>query len=315
MTRRNFIVAGITGAGALATSPLRGQDSSNPTPNVEDFFRDFTADWVRHDPNLATSARYFTGDEQDRLERQLTPQTLAWKLDRVRRARQGIAQLGKFDRSSLTQTQRISADLMEWQLNELVHEEPFLDYTFPLEQMNGANVGLVETLTVRHPVLTERDAENYVAALGEVRMRMEEAVEEARRLEARRFVPPKFILQATVKQMQGFADPSPAENPFITVFADKMAAIQSLPEAKKQQLRAGAERGVGEDIYPVWQKAIALLRTQTSKSTDDAGLWRLKGGADAYAYFLRHFTTTNLTAAELPQIGLTQVQRNEGQDD
>ena len=75
---------------------------------------------------------------------------------------------------------------MEWQLNEVVREEPFLDYSFPLEQMNGVNVGLVETLTVRHPLATERDAENYVAALGEVRARMEEAIEKARRLEAKK---------------------------------------------------------------------------------------------------------------------------------
>jgi uncharacterized protein (DUF885 family) len=307
MTRRNFINAGITGAGALAVIPIHGQNPSNSTPNIEDFLRDFTADWVRHDPNLATSARYFSGDEQDRLERQLTPQTLAWKSDRIRRARQGIAQLGKFNRATFTQTQRISVDLLEWQLNEVVREEPFLDYTFPLEQMNGANVGLVETLTVRHPLLAERDAENYVAALGEVRARMEEAIEEARWLEASGITPPKFILEATVKQMQGFADPSPAENPFITVFADKMAAIQSLPEAKRQQLRGAAEKVVGEDIYPVWKKAIALLDAQNAKATDDAGLWRLKGGADAYAYFLHRFTTTNLTAAEIHQIGLTHV--------
>ena len=71
-------------------------------------------------------------------------------------------------------------------------------------------------MTVRHPLATERDAENYVAALGEVRARMEEAIDEARRLEAKKIIPPKFILQATVKQMQGFADPSPSQNPFVT---------------------------------------------------------------------------------------------------
>jgi uncharacterized protein (DUF885 family) len=315
MTRRNFIASGVIGTGALSTIPIHGQNPAGPTPNIEDFFRDFTADWIRHDPNLATSARYFSGDEQDRLERQLTPLTLAWKRDRIQRARRGIAQLGKFNRASFTQTQRISADLMEWQLNELLREEPFFDYTFPLEQMNGANVGLVETLTVRHPLLTERDAENYVAALGEVRARMEEAIEEAHRLEARGIIPPKFILQATVKQMQGFADPSPAENPFITVFADKMAAIQSLPEAKRQQLRGAAEKAVGEEIYPAWKKAIALLDAQSTKATDDAGLWRLKGGSDAYAYFLHRFTTTNLTAAEIHQIGLTHVETIEAQMD
>ncbi len=307
MTRRDFIAAGITAGAALAATPALAQNSPNPTPSMDDFFRDFTADWVRHDPNLATSARYFSGDEQDRLERQLTPQTLDWKRDRIQRARMGIAKLAKFDRASLSETQRVSADLMEWQLNEVVREEPFLDYTFPLEQMNGANVGLVETMTVRHPLLTERDAENYVAALGEVRARMEEAITEARRLQTNRVIPPKFILKATVKQMQGFADPSPAQNPFVMTFSEKMAAIQSLPEARRRDLEAAAEKLVGEDIYPAWKKAIALLAAQSEKATEDAGLWRLKGAGDAYAYFLHRYTTTNLTAADIHEIGLEQV--------
>jgi len=308
MSRRGFVAAGLTGGAALAFA----QNSPNV---IEDFFRDFTADWVRHDPNLATSSRYFSGEEQDRLERQLTPQTLAWKRDRIQRARQGLAELRKFNSASLTQTQRISAELMEWQLNEVVREEPFLDYTFPLEQMNGANVGLVETMTVRHPLLTERDAENYVAALGEVRTRMEEAIAEARRLEAKNTIPPKFILQSTVKQMQGFSDPSPGQNPFVTAFDDKMAAIKSLSEVKRQQLRAAAEKVVGDDIYPAWKKAIALLQAQSAKASVDAGVWRLKGGGEAYAYFLQRYTTTNLTATEIHEIGLKQVEQIESQMD
>jgi uncharacterized protein (DUF885 family) len=310
MSRREFLAAGT----ALAAIPIVAQNPPAAT-SIDEFFRDFTADWVRHDPDLATSARYFSGDEQDRLERQLTPQTLAWKRDRIQRARQGIAELRKFNRALLTETQRISADLMEWQLDQVVREEPFLDYTFPLEQMNGANVRLVETMTVRHPLLTERDAENYVAALGEVRAQMEEAIAEARRLEAKEFIPPKFILQATVKQMRGFADPSPGQNPFVTTLDEKMAGIQALPEAKRQQLRAEAEKVVGENIYPAWKKAIALLEAQSAKATDDAGLWRLKGGAEAYAYCLHRFTTTNLTAAEIHEIGLKHVEQIESQMD
>jgi uncharacterized protein (DUF885 family) len=315
LSRRNFIAAGITGGAALAATSALAQNPLAASPSIDDFFRDFTADWVRHDPNLATSTRYFSGDEQDRLERQLTPQSLAWKRDRVQRARQGIAGLAKFNRASLTQTQRISAGLMEWQLNEVVREEPFLDYTFPLEQMNGANIALVETMTLRHPLLTERDAENYVAALGEVRERIEEAIADARRLEAKKIIPPKFILQATVKQMQGFIDPSPGQNPFVTSLTEKMSAIQSMPEAKRQQLRTAAEKVVGEDIYPVWKKASALLAAQSATAPDDAGVWRLKGGADAYAYFLHRYTTTNKTAAEIHQIGLDQVKSIETQMD
>src|SRR5215471_13460584 len=51
--------------------------------NVEDFFRDFAADWVRHDPDLATRTRYLSGEEQHQLERELTPQTTAWRRERI----------------------------------------------------------------------------------------------------------------------------------------------------------------------------------------------------------------------------------------
>src|SRR5512146_2850624 len=112
----------------LAAAPLLFSQQ----PNIDDFFRNFTAEWVRSSPNLATSSRYFTGDEQDRLERQLTPETLAYRRARIALARKGLAELAKFNRSELTETQRVSADLMHWDLDAIVREEPFLDYSFPL---------------------------------------------------------------------------------------------------------------------------------------------------------------------------------------
>src|SRR5581483_3262950 len=168
-------------------------------PNIDNFFRDFTAEWVRGNPDQATASRYFTGEEQDRLERQLTPETLEWRRGRNQLARRGLAELRKFDRARLTAPQRVSADVMQWQLDTVVRGEPYLDYTFPLEQFNGANVGIPYMLTVVHPLLTARDAENYVAALGQVGTRMFEAIAESRRLAAKGILPPRFILEATIK--------------------------------------------------------------------------------------------------------------------
>jgi len=169
-TRRELLAAGLALGIAPVTNGLRvdGQEQAKGRP-IGDFFREFTDDWVRHDPDLATAARYFSGTEQDELERQLTPRTLEWRRDRIRRARQGLAGLRGFDRARLTDAQRRAADVMDWQLDMRAREESFLDYTFPLEQMNGANVGLVEALTVRHPLATARDAENYVLHSGRLR--------------------------------------------------------------------------------------------------------------------------------------------------
>jgi len=315
MTRRELLAAGLAlGVTPIATS-LRAGAPQQGARTIADFFRQFTDDWVRHDPELATATRYFSGAEQDRLERQLTPRTLDWRRDRIRRAKQGLAGLRAFDRARLTDAQRIAADVMDWQLDMRVREEPFLDYSFPLQQMNGVNVELVETLTVRHPLLSDRDAENYLAALREVAARMDEATAEARRLEARTIVPPRFILAATIRQMQSFAGMAPAQNPFVTAFADRLSTVDSVPAARKQQLRSEAETIVSSKVYPAWTRAIAQLQAQTARATDDAGLWRLPGGPDAYTYFLEYFTTTKLTSNEIHEIGLMQVNRIETEMD
>jgi uncharacterized protein (DUF885 family) len=180
--------------------------------------------------------------------------------------------------------------------------------------MNGVNVSLIETLTVRHPLANEKDAANYVAALGEASTRMEEAIAESQRLAAKSVIPPKFILTATIKQMQGFIDPAPAQNPFVLIFTQKMEAAK-IPEPRREALRSEAENIVTTQIYPAWKKAIAALETQLPRSTDDAGLWRLKGGAEAYAYFLRRYTTTNLTPDQIHEIGLREVDRLEKEMD
>ena len=297
---------------ALLASALYAQETAG---NIDNFFRDFTAEWIRFSPELATSTRYLKGEEQDRLERQLNPQTLAYRRARIQLARKGLAELAKFDRPKLNDTQRISADLMEWQLKIVADEEPFLDYRLPLNQMEGVNINLVETLTVRHPLLTEKDAENYVAALGQVSARMEEAIAESKRIAAKGILPPKFILQATIKQMQSFTDPAPAQNPFVAVFAQKMEAIKTLPAAKREELRSQAENNVVKQIYPAWKTATALLESQLPKSTDDAGLWRLKSGAEAYKYALRRYTTTSMTPEQIHETGLTQVDAIEKQMD
>jgi len=323
VTRRELLAAGL----ALGVAPAFALRATAGTPlssivaleaqqrSIADFFREVTDDWVRHDPTLATSNRYFTGDEQDMLERQLTPRTIEWRRDRIRRARTALLELGRFDRSGLSDVLRVSADLLQWQLAAIVESEPFLDFTFPLEQMNGANVTLVDTFTIRRTVVTEHDAENYVATLPQVATSMDESIEDARRLADRKVVPPRFILAATVRQMRAFAEMRPTQNPFVATFADRLSAIRSLAPVRRRQLQSDAEKILVAQIYPAWKRAIELLEGQVPQATDDAGLWRLPGGLDAYASFVRYYTTTPRTANDIHEVGLMQVSRIETEMD
>jgi uncharacterized protein (DUF885 family) len=301
--------------GSLALTACRADaPPAAPAESIDAFFERFTAEWVRSNPNQAIAARYFTGPEQDALETQMTPLTREWRRRRVDLARRGLGELAAVDRAALSDTQRVSADLMKWQLDMIVEGERYDDFSFPLEQFGGANVNLPNALTIVHPLNTEKDAANYVARLEQVAARMDEATAEATARIEKGMVPPRFILAATIAQMEQFVSTPASQNPFVTAFTDRMAAA-GIASATRDRLRARAEDITASQVYPAWQRALAVLRPLQAGATDAAGISRLPGGADAYAYFLRAFTSTTLSADEIHRIGLREVARLEGEMD
>ena len=93
---------------------------------IDDFFNDFTGRWVQGNPNQATASRYFTGSKQDQLERQLTPESLAYRQERIQLARQGLNELAKFDRDrpripSRLNTGTVPLDILERQVDAYIH--------------------------------------------------------------------------------------------------------------------------------------------------------------------------------------------------
>src|SRR4029453_13476333 len=100
------LIVSLAGAIAVAQGARSGQ-------TIDDFFNDFAAEWVRSNPDQATATRYFTGSEKDRLGKQLTPATDAYLRARIELASKGLVELGKFDRTGLTEQQRMSAELAQ----------------------------------------------------------------------------------------------------------------------------------------------------------------------------------------------------------
>jgi uncharacterized protein (DUF885 family) len=303
----------ITAALILAVAAIVHLDAQ-PTP-IRQFFDRFTADWIRGNANQAASARFFTGAEQRNLERQLTPLTADWTNERRDLARRGLAELARFDRAALSDADRLSADLMQWQLQIIVDGERYDDYAFPFEQFSGANVNLVSTLTISHPLQNESDAENYLERLQQVSRRMDEALAEARRIAAKDLIPPRFILRLTIDQMKQFVDQPVSQNPFVSTFGAKLGSISSMSASQVESLSRRAETTVASQIYPAWQRTIAFLESLVPRSNDDAGLWRLPDGAGAYAYFLKRYTSTDYTADQIHEIGLKRVAEIESEMD
>jgi uncharacterized protein (DUF885 family) len=284
-------------------------------PPLLAFLDSFADEWMRRQPSASTASRYFEGEAQSELDRQLTPMSEAFQAETVALARRGLSELARYDGAALTDAERVSVEVMRWQLQTLVDGWAHRDYQFPLQQMSGANVSLPNLMTVIHPVQSARDADNYLARLRQVDERMAEAAELSAQGAGRGIRPPRFILQATVAQMRQFVSSAPAGNPLVATFAERLEKVPALHAAARRALVAQASAVVEAEVYPAWRKAIAVLEAQLPAATDDAGLWRFPDGARVYADRLRQFTSTGLGAQEIHDIGLREVARLESEMD
>jgi uncharacterized protein (DUF885 family) len=269
----------------------------------------FSEEWVSGDPNLATVTQYFDGAEQDRLDRQLTPITKEYRAGRIAIARKGLNELAKFDRSELTQPQRISAAMLAWQLDDIVRSEQFEDYQYVFQQFSGLQVHLVNFLSQTHPIRNRRDIQNYIVRLGLVAAQVDEGIAQAKERATRGFIPPDFIFKSTIEQFDRFLAGQPGENVLVTSLAERAAKVNSVSAEDRAALTQAAEKIVAEAIIPAFRRARALLDEQSALAKPNAGLWRFAGGESAYANALRRSTTTEMTAFQIHQLGLKEVGR------
>jgi len=150
---------------------------------------------------------------------------------RVAAARRGLAELKSFDRASLDSTHRISAAILERQLDDIVRGEPLADYAFVFQQYSGLQVQLVNVLCQTHPVRKRRDIENYLARLELVAGQMDEGVAQAKKRAARGILPPRFILTVTIQQFDRFLAAAPHENVLVASLAARTAKVKDLSAA------------------------------------------------------------------------------------
>lgn len=288
--------------------------ATDSAQRIDEFFTSFTDQWMENNPDRAVSSAYFDSDKQNQLEQLLTPWTVDYDRETIQLAREGLTALRALDLSTGTDEQRLSGELMAYMLESLVNREPYLDYIgSPLNQLEGANVSLVTTFTLSHPFQNAIDVENYVTRLRLVDDRMQEATAESARRMALGINLPTFILNNTIEQMRSFSTEAPQENPYISTLIEKSANVTGLEETRRQQLIAEARDILTSEIYPAWQAAIIQLQSQLPTSTDEAGISRFTNGDEIYQNQLEIYTTTDLTAAEIHQIGLDEVTRIEAE--
>ncbi len=225
--------------------------------------------------------------------------------------------LQTYDRSTLTPEQQISYDVYEWYLRDLVAGHEFMYYDYPMHHfLISYHDELIRLFTEYHPLTSKEDAEDYISRLSKVDIQIDQLIEGLTLREEAGVVPPTFILTMTEYMLTDFLhsgsqDPSSIDGRLIllyTVFTKKIEEID-ISEVEKEALREAALTEVQESVIPGYVRLRDYIEYLETVAPYSAGVWRFPKGDEYYAYMLRHETTTELTAEEIHQIGLAEVER------
>lgn len=283
---------------------------------------ELAAEWVRDNPQLATMSQYFSGNEQDALDRQLglTGHFGVTYGKRAADARSAVArhaldELATFDTAQLSDEQRASAAILEWRLRDAIANAPFAKNRFIFSQMIGLHVGLVSFLTAMHPVRNERDAENYIARLAAVAPCLEQGTSEAVEAAADGVIPPRFILERTIEQFDKLAAGDPSQQILVASFGERLSRVPEIVPQTREKFLAAATTEVRDTILPAFKRVRATLADQLSSASNDAGAWALPNGAVFYKRQLESLAGTSLSPDEIHSLGRREVARIEAEMD
>jgi uncharacterized protein (DUF885 family) len=109
--------------------------------------------------------------------------------------------------------------------------------------------------------------------------------------------------------VDSLANASPDHTPFYEAFRAKVGALEDASDAEKQALLKSAEAAIEESVLPAYKALADYLKHLESVAPTKDGLWQFERGNDYYQYTLRHHTTTDMTADEIHELGLKELER------
>ena len=212
----------------------------------------------------------------------------------------------EFDRDDLSIDGKLNYDLFEYTLENDLALDDFRIQRFPLSQFRGIHSNVPVFLANFHPVSSVAEAENYVQRVRTVDATLDQA---AAQMEARieaGYPLPAFSYPLIEEGARNIADGDAIR----ADFAKKVEALDA-PQAEKDRLTGeldAALSGPFREGYEEFARRLGALG-QADVVDGDFGVGVRAGGDDYYDALLKNYTTTDLTADEVHELGLLEVAR------
>lgn len=280
------------------------------------FYERVFIEYALDDPEMLTSLRMLPpwmnwyGDE-------LTDRSPARARELQEKLADDLATLREYDRGDLDESSQLSYDILEYFLAIQADGERFQQHNYPLNQLFGVQSELPSFMATQHAILSEGDAEDYVARLQKFPGMAAQVLAGLREREQAGILPPTFVVEKVLAEMRAFAGTPPTENLLYTSFAERLAKLDEevVDAGDRQALLDDAEAAIAGQVVPAYQAFIDYYAQLLPRTTGNNGVWALPDGADFYAWSVRMHTTTDMTPAQVHQLGLEEVARLEAEMD
>ncbi|CAN5513705.1 DUF885 domain-containing protein [soil metagenome] len=216
--------------------------------------------------------------------------------------------------NTLDEQTRISYKLFENVVEEEIESFEYRFYSYPVNQMFGFQSFVGAFLINFHQITTIDDAHAYIARLNNLPPVMDQLIENIRIREQKGVILPKFLFPKVISDSKNLITGRPIDdfqsgNSIYEDFDIKVENLEGVDQQKKNELKREAQNALIHSLKPAYQKLISFLEDQEKRATEEAGVWRFPEGAQFYNLELRHTTTTDLSAEEIHEIGLREVDR------
>jgi len=234
-------------------------------------------------------------------------------LEGLDRTRQSLEEMeSSFDFEQLDPDHQLSYRLYAEQAENQLEGAKWWYHNYPFNQMFGAQSRIPTFLLNYHGIETEKDAQNYIARLNGIEDYLGGILKVSKASAAKNIMPPKFVYDHVIRDAENVLTGAPFDdgdyNVLLNDFRKKVEKLD-LDNAAKEDLYAGAIDALTNSVGPAYQALITEMTAQQAKTTTDDGVWKLPDAKDYYANRLNRMTTTDMSADEIHDLGLKEVER------
>ena len=211
-----------------------------------------------------------------------------------------------------TQTQ-LSYDLFVYELERSIANHKYRYHNYPFNQMHGLQSGVPADLISLHKVDNISDAQDYISRLRRSQTLFKHVLIGLEKRRAKGIIPPEFVFPHVLRDCRNVISNEPFENTGIPStlledFTKKVNALD-LKSRERERLLIQAKQALLKHVKPAYEDIIAYIKELQKEASPTDGVWDFPDGESFYNARLAAITTTDLTAEEIHNIGLQEVDR------